>query len=152
MTFFIDGPRSETMRLVNRFQENQNRQDLTFERLIKFAKDEGDLFRAMAPRLDTPRPSARNPKPLAGISRILRAISRSPPPNQQVTFVHEETTKVFPAYEGVSEEPDGGEEELVVHETDPDNLIATSHLLSTIYEIASSAQDATDSGNNEQLI
>ena len=67
MTFIIDGLRPKTMNLVTRFRENKYGQDLTFERLIQFAKDEGDSFHAMARRLGTPRPSAGKPKPLAGI-------------------------------------------------------------------------------------
>ena len=42
VTFFIDGLRPENMTLVARFRENQYRQDLTLERLIQFAQDEGD--------------------------------------------------------------------------------------------------------------
>ena len=109
----------------------------------------------MEPLLGTPRPSAGKPKPLAGVLRIPRPTPRSPPPNQQVAFLHEATTpvgSVQSAYEGVSEQPEGGEEALVVEETDPANLIATSDLPSTIYENASSAQDATHYGNSEQLL
>ena len=44
MTFFIDGLRPETMKLVSSFRENKYRQDLTLERLIQFAKDEEIRF------------------------------------------------------------------------------------------------------------
>ena len=67
ITFFIDVLRPQTMTLVARFRENQYREDLTFERLIQFAKDAGDSFRSMAPPLRTTRPSAGKPKPRAGI-------------------------------------------------------------------------------------
>ena len=155
MTFFIYGIRPETMTLVARFPENQYRQDLTFERLIQFAKDEGDSFRAMAPRLGTPRPSIGKPKPLAAILRIPRATPRSPLPNQQVAFLHEGATQVGSAqytHEGVSEQPDGREEALVVEETNPANSIATSDLPPRTYESASSAQDATDAGISQLLL
>ena len=112
------------MTLVARFRESQYRQDLTFERLIQFAQDEGDSFRAMAPRLGTKRPSAVKPKPLAGILRIPRATPRSPPPNQQVAFLHETSNPVVSshyAYEGVYDKPDDGEEAFVVEEADSTN-------------------------------
>ena len=88
MTFFIDGLRPEIIKLVARFRKNQYRQDLTFESFIYFSKDVGDSFHPMEPPLGTPRPSAGNPKPLAGLLQIPRAISRSLPPNQQVAFLH----------------------------------------------------------------
>ena len=117
MTFFIDGFHPETMTLVARFRENQYRQDLKFDRLIQFAEDEGDSFRAIAPRLGTTRPSAVKPKSLAGILRIPRATPRSPPSNQQVAFLHETSNPVGSthyAYEGVCDKPDEVEEAFVV--------------------------------------
>ena len=105
------------MTLVALFRENQYRQDLTFERLIQCAKGEVDSFRTMAPRLGTTRPSADKPKRLEGILRVTRATSRSPPPNEQVAFLHEATTPVGSiksAYGGASDQPEDGEEAFVV--------------------------------------
>ena len=153
MTFFIDGVRRETMKLIARFRENQYGQDLTFEKLIQFAKDEGDSFRAMEPRLGRTRPSAGKPKPLAGILRIPRATPPSPPPNQQVAFLHEAKTDVGfikSASGGVSDQPDDGEEAFVVEETDPANSVATSDLPSTVHDDKPSTQDAMETGNSEQ--
>ena len=70
ITFFIDGLRAETTKLVTRFRENQYRKYLKFERIIQFAQDEGGYFRAMAPLLGTLNPSAVKPRPLFGILRI----------------------------------------------------------------------------------
>ena len=109
----------------------------------------------MEPRLGTTRHSAAKTKPLAGIIRISRETLRYPQPNQQVAFLHEATNPVVScqySYEHVSENYDGCEAVFIVEETDPVNSIVTSNLPSTIYERASSAQDATDTSNSEQLL
>ena len=107
----------------------------------------------MAPRVGTTRPSAVKPKPLAGILRIPRATPLSPPPKQQVAFLHEETKPVgsiHSTYGGVSDQPDDCEEAFVVEETDPANSVATSDLPSTVHDDKSSTQDAMETGNSEQ--
>ena len=93
-TFFIYGLRPETMTLVARFRENQYRQNLTFQRIIQFGKDEEDSFRAMAPRFGMTRISVGIPKTLSGILRIPRENPGSLSLNQQVEFMHEATTLV----------------------------------------------------------
>ena len=42
MTFYVDGLMPNIRTTVARFRENEFRQDMTFERLIQIAKDEGD--------------------------------------------------------------------------------------------------------------
>ena len=81
----------------------------------------------MAPILGTTRPLDVKPKPLAGILRITRATPRSPPPNQQVVFLHETSTPVgssHSAYEGVYDKHYESEDDFVVEETDSANSIA----------------------------
>ena len=123
-------------RLVALFRENQYRHDLTFERLVQFAKDEGDSFRAMAPRLNATRHSTVKSNQLAGILRTPRTTSRSTNTNQQVAFLHETPTPAgssysHSAFESVQEKHD--EEAFVVDETDAANSIATSDLPSTVH-------------------
>ena len=143
------------MTLVARFRENQYRHDLAFERLVQFAKDDGDSFRTMDPRLNATRLSTIKSNPLTGILRTPRATSHSTPPNQQVAFMRETPTPArsshsHSAYESVQEKHD--EEAFVVEETDPANSIATSELPSTVHGDASSIQEATNTENGEQLL
>ena len=46
MKFYVDGLMPNIRKIVALFRENQFRQDMTFERLSLFAKEEGDTGRA----------------------------------------------------------------------------------------------------------
>lgn len=51
MTFKVDGLLPNIRTIVARFRENEFRQDMTFEGLIHFGKDEGDAARSRIARL-----------------------------------------------------------------------------------------------------
>lgn len=42
MTVFVDGLDNSIRTFVARFRDNEARYEMTFERLVQFAKDEGD--------------------------------------------------------------------------------------------------------------
>ena len=46
MTFYVDGLMPKIRTIVARFCENEFRKYMTFQRLIQFAKDEGDAAQA----------------------------------------------------------------------------------------------------------
>ena len=46
MTLFVDGLAPTTRTIVARFRENEPRSSLTFDRLVQFAQDQGDAYRA----------------------------------------------------------------------------------------------------------
>ena len=66
MTFFVNGLLPEIQPRVIRFREEQPRYDLTFERLVQTARDEGNATRAQArpnlPRGNTNQRSKERPK------------------------------------------------------------------------------------------
>ena len=136
MTFFIDGLRSEIRTIVARFRENEYRQDMTYERLIQFAKDEGDAFRARATSSTIPR-TARIPARI--VPGILRTNRKSPPPStQQVAFIDEPTPSIDSSPNASVDAPSHSSvvagENYALEEGDPDNSVATSDLPSMLNE------------------
>lgn len=61
ITIFVHGLQPATRSIVSRFRRDQPRSMLTFDRVVSFARDEGDAYRARVrqPRSGTPPPPSR---------------------------------------------------------------------------------------------
>jgi hypothetical protein len=88
MTKFVDGLLGCIRFTVARFRENEPRQQMTLDRLVQYARDEGDAFRSRNNAI-TSRVQARQPSttPTRTLQPALRPTARSPPPTRNVTFV-----------------------------------------------------------------
>ena len=121
MTFYVYGLMPNIRTIVARFRENEFRHDMTFERLIQFAKDEGDAARA---RIEPLRPTGTI------TPGILNPTKRSPPPPHTLAFI--EPTGSSQDLRDASQDGSGNAEPLLaIAATNPDHSIVTSDLPST---------------------
>ena len=77
MTKFVDGLLGVIRFPVARFRENEPRHYMTMDRLVQYARDEGDAFRSRNHAL-----TKRATQPPAVIQPALRATRKSTPPTR----------------------------------------------------------------------
>ena len=131
MTIFVDGLQPEIRTTVARYREDQPRYEMTLERLIHHAQDEGDALRA---RISAEQ-SRNNNRQLAPLTIRLQSSKTSPPPGKQketrqVTFL--EPTETVDSDVETTQDQDGL---LALSEATPDDSVNTSDLLSTITDL-----------------
>jgi len=139
MTKFVDGLLGCIRFPVARFRENEPRQQMTLDRLVQYAGDEGDAFRsrnnALTKRVQPKQPSASQTRVL---TPVLKPTKRSPPATRNVSFVEPADTASSPAHSR-----DNQDDLLAMSEGDQTS-IATSDLPSTVTDV--------DVLNAEQLL
>lgn len=112
MTYFVNGLLPEIQPRVMRFREDQPRYELTFERLVQFARDEGLAVRAQTSRARTVKITTA-PTPLRAVAK--------PKPSREVHFME-------PQYAASTiQETNQGEQLFLL----PEESVATSQLPST---------------------
>ena len=150
MTFFVDGLSPGIRIAVARFREAEPRHQMTLDRLIQYAQDEGDTSRA---RADYERQlgATATTKPLKVAPRATRG---SPLPRQadkKSQHVHfadlvQATAKALAESDassgGQGQPSTSGDPILPMQEGDPDESIATSDLPSTIQLLQKIDQEA----------
>lgn len=128
ITVFIDGLNDSVRTVVARFRDNEPRYQMTYERLVQYAKDEGDSYRA---RLGIRQQTTRTPT-------RLRPTARSPPSTpmmgyinpdleatQESVYLHNEDEGTVPSSVNTSELPstltEEEQEQLLFLQTKNDN-------------------------------
>ena len=111
MSFYADGLVPNIRTIVVRFRENEFRHNMTFERLIQFAKDEGEAARA---RYETLKPTG------VITPGILQPTKGSPPPPRTLAFI-DPAGSCQDLREASQDASVNAEPLLALSATDPDN-------------------------------